>query len=122
MMIFRKYQNGFENFERNTGAPHPLAFEDDLEHSDHSSFSFATRNMTSQGISRRDTAADALTDDNNGQLWHGSITIGTPAQTYTVDFDTGSSDLFLPGPSCTSSYCSPLTDRPAIEFFTFLTN
>ncbi|EGO21894.1 hypothetical protein SERLADRAFT_335370, partial [Serpula lacrymans var. lacrymans S7.9] len=45
-----------------------------------------------------------LTDD-HGQLWFGSISVGTPAVTYTVDFDTGSSDLFLPGPNC-SSTCS----------------
>ena len=63
------------------------------------------RSMLSRALFRRATAAAALTDENNGELWQGSITVGTPAQTYTVDFDTGSSDLFLPGPSCTSRYC-----------------
>jgi cathepsin D len=42
---------------------------------------------------------DGLTDSNN-VLWYGTIAVGTPAVEYTVDFDTGSSDLFLPGPAC----------------------
>ena len=47
----------------------------------------------------------SLTDDNSGELWQGPLTVGTPAKTFTVQFDTGSSDLFVPGPSCTSSNC-----------------
>ncbi|KAH7914044.1 aspartic peptidase domain-containing protein [Hygrophoropsis aurantiaca] len=45
---------------------------------------------------------DTLTDD-NGVRWYGDITVGTPPSTYTVDFDTGSADLFLPGPDCGST-------------------
>ncbi|KAH9166026.1 acid protease [Lactarius sanguifluus] len=72
-----KIWRGFGAFERNTGAAHPSAPR-------------LKRRSTKRGN------GNPLTDDSE-QLWYGSITVGTPAVTYTVDFDTGSSDLFLPG-------------------------
>ncbi|TFY81196.1 hypothetical protein EWM64_g2817 [Hericium alpestre] len=87
-----KIQRGFENYEKNTGAAHPLAAS--LKHK------------------KRATGADALTDD-EAQLWYGSISVGTPAKKYTVDFDTGSSDLFLPGPSCSENCEGHTTYNPS---------
>ncbi|KAJ1302026.1 hypothetical protein OPQ81_000861 [Rhizoctonia solani] len=48
---------------------------------------------------------EALTDEQD-ELWAGTITIGTPGQSFLIDFDTGSSDLWVPSSSCTSSGCS----------------
>lgn len=80
-----KYENGFEAYLRNTGEAHPLYTAPDFN------------------ITRRATGAIAPTDENSGELWQGTISVGTPPVTYTVDFDTGSSDLFLPGPKCTTN-------------------
>ncbi|KAL6304140.1 aspartic peptidase domain-containing protein [Sparassis latifolia] len=71
-----KIYRGFVAYHRNTGRAHPLD------------------GGAAGGVT------DPLLDDQNGQLWQGSISVGTPPQNFTVDFDTGSSDLFLPGPAC----------------------
>ncbi|KAI0075693.1 acid protease [Panus rudis PR-1116 ss-1] len=48
---------------------------------------------------KRNSATIGLVDFEDS-LWHGVISVGTPPQEFAVDFDTGSSDLFLPGQDC----------------------
>jgi len=87
-----KIQRGFDAFERNTGSPHRLA------------------NGARAGLTKR--ASEVLTDFEE-DLWFGSISVGTPAKTFTVDFDTGSSDTFLPSTSCDSSCAGHTLWNPA---------
>ncbi|KAG6916685.1 hypothetical protein DXG01_005810 [Tephrocybe rancida] len=71
-MALSKIQRGFHAFQKNTGSFHP---------------------SDKQRTMKRSTGSLELTDD--GALWHGTISVGTPPVAFT-----GSSDLFLPGSSC----------------------
>ncbi|EJD01642.1 acid protease, partial [Fomitiporia mediterranea MF3/22] len=87
--VCSKIARGFANFKSNTGSAHP-----------NDNGSLANR------LLKRKTGKDLLMDDLDDKLWQGPISVGTPPNTFTVDFDTGSSDLFLPGPACTDQNCA----------------
>lgn len=46
------------------------------------------------------------------ELYYGPITVGTKGpQTFLCDFDTGSADLFVPGPKCTTANGCPTNPK-----------
>ncbi|KAI0272441.1 aspartic peptidase domain-containing protein [Gloeopeniophorella convolvens] len=77
-----KMRHGFAAYLKNTGKEHPFAA--DLK----------------PGAHRKRATGDVPLTDYQEELWYGSIQVGTPAETFTVDFDTWSSDLFLPASTC----------------------
>ncbi|KZT70932.1 putative aspartic protease [Daedalea quercina L-15889] len=48
---------------------------------------------------------ESTTDEGDDLEWAGTISIGTPAQSFLIDFDTGSADLWVPSTNCTQSAC-----------------
>ncbi|KIP07064.1 hypothetical protein PHLGIDRAFT_118404 [Phlebiopsis gigantea 11061_1 CR5-6] len=74
--LVAKYEAGIAAHNLNTGSAHQLQ--------------------------RRSSTAEELKVEGGGTLWEGLITVGSPTQTFAVNFDTGRADLILPGPDCTT--------------------
>lgn len=91
-MSCRKYDRSFRAYKANTGKDHPLASD------------FYARHPEMK--TKRAVGVTSLTEYQSGLLYGGDITVGTPPVTYSVDFDTGSADLFLPGPGCNGDACN----------------
>ncbi|KAF8923616.1 hypothetical protein BGZ47_004616, partial [Haplosporangium gracile] len=46
-----------------------------------------------------------LVNVNHDVEYYGTVSVGTPAQNVKLDFDTGSSDIWFPSSTCTTSAC-----------------
>ncbi|GAA5913078.1 hypothetical protein JCM5296_001672 [Sporobolomyces johnsonii] len=69
----------------------------------------STSTTTTSAAAAAKTGAVGLTAYDDMSLWAGSMSIGTPAKTFIIDFDTGSADLWVPSVNCTSAACNPHT-------------
>lgn len=78
---------------------------------------FNTPGASANASLRRRLATENLLDQVEApdfdEQYYGPMEVGygITAQFFTVQFDTGSSDIFIPGPQCTSDEGCPFTDK-----------
>jgi hypothetical protein len=54
--------------------------------------------------------------------YYGSIQIGTPPQTFTILFDTGSSNLWIPSSKCSMLNCKNFNQYESNKSLTYIQN
>lgn len=83
-----KIHANLNNYEKNTGE---------------SLAGFPSKAEREQNIAKRQTGGEALTSQQSGSYYTGTIAVGTPSQSFSMDFDTVSS-IFHPTPSVSICY------------------
>jgi len=87
-MTLNKYRQNLINLERNIGKS---AFNTGATIN-------PLRDVNPSGLKRRQS--EALADVGNDIEWVGVASVGTPSQNFLIDFDTGSSDFWVPVAQC----------------------
>lgn len=98
-----KYASGIYAYNQNTGSNPPF------------SPSFDRRSI----LEGRGYASEELASEDDGSLWQGLVTLGSPTQTFTVNFDTSFGDVVLPGVKCDTcqgrTKYNPVSSKSAVD-------
>lgn len=70
---------------------------------------YGPANLTAPVVRMVGSDPVVINDYQNAQ-YYGPVSVGTPAQAFNVIYDTGSSNLWIPGTSCTGCGSHPLYD------------
>jgi cathepsin D len=99
-----KFLVGLTNYESNTGHKHPLANEFSTIKSDtseqHPVALDLGQSLSARSSLKGSTGSEPLIDSDQGELWYGYMEAGDPGRPFSVQIDTGSSDIFFPSISC----------------------
>lgn len=106
MIAFRsKYQSTIAAYFANTGE----MLGEILSTTNDTASSTVASSQQSNMMRKRQ--AESLDDYSNDLLWAGTVSVGTPRQSFTIMFDTGSSDFWVPSASDECSGCQASTNR-----------
>lgn len=72
-------------------------------------YQYGPANVTAPSVRMVGADPVVIHDFSNAQ-YYGPVSVGTPAQTFNVVYDTGSSNLWIPGTTCSGCGSHPLYD------------